>query len=422
MNKLANSLYQIRTKIAFYPTIISLAGLLLAFIIMYLEQLGISAYLMDVAPILVIDNADTAKTVLSTLIGGLISLTVFSFSMVMLLLSQASSNFSPRVLPGIISDEKHQIVLGQYIASIIYNIVILISIEPSKNDYQTPGFSALVGIILAVLCLASFIYFIHHISQAIQVGNILTNIHSRTRAKINGCVKEQQSTSFEFPNTEHWKTYEIQKSGYFYGMLTNDLLNICKEHETKIFIKLFKGEYIVEGSIGFLAEKPLTTVVKNKIINTLLFSHEELIGENYIYGFRQITEIGIKAMSPGINDPGTALNSIDYLTSLLLVLMKKSDFEYIADKNDTNWVLIKCVKFNEVLYNVMAAYRQYCKHDSTVVRKLLKMLLSLKAHVIDSEQMEVIKLELAQLKEDASAGIQNKRDLQKTNEDIVSWS
>ena len=91
----------------------------------YLEQKDISAHIMEIAPALVIDDTDTAKTILSTLIGGLISLTVFSFSMVMVLLNQASSNFSPRVLPGIVSDQKHQIVLGLYIGTILYNIFIL---------------------------------------------------------------------------------------------------------------------------------------------------------------------------------------------------------------------------------------------------------------------------------------------------------
>lgn len=140
MDRLTNFVKQIRNKIAFLPTIISIAGLALAFLMIYLEQINISRYLIDVAPGLVIDDTDTAKTILSTLIGGLFSLTVFSFSMVMVLLNQASSNFSPRVLPGIISDEKHQFVLGQYIATILYNIFILISIEPTENSYQTPGF------------------------------------------------------------------------------------------------------------------------------------------------------------------------------------------------------------------------------------------------------------------------------------------
>lgn len=422
MNRLSNFLSQIRSKIAFYPSVISLAGLTLAFFMIYLEQKNISGYLIDVAPGLVIDSTDTAKTLLSTLIGGLISLTVFSFSMVMVLLNQASSNFSPRVLPGIISDQKHQVVLGQYIATILYNIFILVSIEPTENKYQTPGFSVLVGIILTVLCLASFIYFIHNISQAIQVGNILTNIHNKTKSAIVSIVDDQKVKSFDFPPTDHWDSYTVTKIGYFYGVLKSDLLEICKEQKTKITVELFKGQFILEDTVGIKSEKPLSKAVQEKIMNQLLFSREELVGENYVYGFRQISEIGIKAMSPGINDPGTALNTIDYLTSLFLVLMEKSECEYLQDDDEINWVHIKNVKFSEVLYNVMATYRLYCKHDITVMRKLMHMLRILSFHVVNSNQMAEITIEIELVLVDAKANIENSYDLSKVDSDFVSWS
>lgn len=422
MNRLKNIIHQIRGKIAFYPSLISFIGILLAIFMIYLEKVEISAYLMDVAPGLVINNTDTAKTLLSTLIGGLISLMVFSFSMVMVLLNQASSNFSPRVLPGIISNQRHQVVLGLYIATILYNIFILVSIEPTENAYQTPGFSVLIGIIFTVLCLAAFIYFIHHISQAIQVGNILTNIHKRTSSEIRTIIDGQSQNSFEFPEPKHWKKYTISRSGYFYGILKDDLTKICKGNKIKIIVKLFKGQFILDGKVGILSEKPLSNEIKKEIMDTLLFSNEELVGENYIYGFRQISEIGIKAMSPGINDPGTALNTIDYLTSLFLILMEKRDYEYLPDSDGTNWVQIKSAKFSEVLYNVMATYRLYCKHDITVVRKLMQMLHTLSLHVINSNQMADIKIEMEQLQQDAKSNIENRRDLDKITSDFISWS
>lgn len=390
----------------------------------YLEQQDISEHIMEVAPALVIDDTDTAKTILSTLIGGLISLTVFSFSMVMVLLNQASSNFSPRVLPGIVSDQKHQIVLGLYIGTILYNIFIFISIEPTKDNYQTPGFSVLLGIILVVVCLAAFIYFIHHISQAIQVGNILTAIHSRTKSEIRSIVKNQEKISLKFPEQEHWEAYEINETGYFHGIIEDDLLKLCKDYQTKIAVQLHKGQFILDGTIGFTSEKPIDNDLKEKILNTLLFSHEELIGKNYIYGFRQISEIGVKAMSPGINDPGTALNTIDYLTSLFMDLMRKADFEYLADddQNGENWVLIRSSKFSEVLFNVMATYRLYCKHDITVMRKLMHMLKTLTNHVINSDQLIIIESEINELKKDADNNIENKRDFSTLNSDFISWS
>lgn len=394
----------------------------MAFAMIYVEKLGISEYLMDVAPSLVIDDTDTAKTILSTLIGGLISLTVFSFSMVMLLLSQASSNFSPRVLPGIISDQKHQIVLGQYIATILYNIFILISIEPKENDYQTPGFSVLFGIILAVLCLASFIYFIHHISQSIQVGNILTNIHKRTKTALKAILDAQKDKTEDFPDISSWKSHKIDKTGYFYGTLQKDLLELCKKHETKIHIQLFKGQYILNGTLAFYTQNELDDTAIEEIKKTLLFSHEELVGDYYVYGFRQLSEIGVKAMSPGINDPGTALNTIDYLTSLFLFLMKKWEYEYITDDDGQNWGRLKCTKFSEILYNVMATYRQYCKHDIIVTRKLMQMLQTLTNYVNNDLHKNSLNQEMEELIKDAEKNIKNKRDLNKIDADFNSWS
>ena len=422
MDRIKNIFHKIRNKIAFYPSLIALGGLVLAFFMIYLEKIDISAYLIEVAPGLVINNTDTAKTLLSTLIGGLISLTVFSFSMVMILLNQASSNFSPRVLPGIISDQKHQVVLGLYISTILYNIFILVSIEPTNNSYQTPGFSVLIGIVLTVLCLASFIYFIHHISQAIQIGNILTDIHYKTKSEIEYILEEQKEKSSDFEDTEHWEKNIISKTGYFYGVLKENLLGVCKSHDNKIAINLFKGQFILDGTIGMLSEKPLSGKQEKEIMDALLFSHEELRGENYIYGFRQISEIGIKAMSPGINDPGTALNTVDYLTSLFIILMQKSESEYLNDPDGTNWARIKNVEFSEVLYNVMATYRLYCKHDITVMRKLMYMLRTLESHVINSDQMADIRTEMKQLQLDAESNIENKRDLDKMNSEFISWS
>ena len=377
---------------------------------------------MDIAPGLVIDNTETARTLLSTLIGGLISLMVFSFSMVMILLNQASSNFSPRVLPGIISDEKHQIVLGLDLAVILYNIFILVSIEPKGSTYQTPGFSVLIAIILTVICLASFIYFIHHISQSIQVGTILYSVHSRTK---NGLLKNIESAfkiTNEFPQISNWISISINKAGYFQGVLKDDLLDICLENKLKIAFEIRKGQFVMSDQEGFLVDKPISEEIKEKILKTLIISKEELTGDNYIYGFRQISEIGIKAMSPGINDPGTALNSIDYLTELFTFLMRTTDFEYLVDGDGANYVRLKRNTFQEVLYNVLATYRPYCSHDIIVTGKLFTMLSSLRQRTINSEQSEAISVETDNLKIDMEKMINNERDLAQLTEGFHSWS
>lgn len=422
MNRIKNIFYRVRSKIAFYPTIISVTGILVAFLFIYLEQRGISKYLMDMAPGLVIENTETARTLLSTLIGGLISLMVFSFSMVMILLNQASSNFSPRVLPGIISDEKHQIVLGLYLAVILYNIFILVSIEPTDPSYQTPGFSVLIAIILTVLCLASFIYFIHNISQSIQVGTILYAIHSRTKKSLLEVLETEVKNAIDFPEMHDWAALKLDKTGYFQGALKDDLLDICLENELKIAFIIRKGQFILSNQVGILTNKSISEEIKAKIFKCLIISKEELTGDNYIYGFRQISEIGIKAMSPGINDPGTALNSIDYLTELFTFLMQTRDFEYLSKEDGTNQVRFIRNSFPEVLYNVLATFRPYCAQDIMVTGKLLNMLSSLRQRTVNSQQSDAIVLETDNLKKDMEKMIKNQRDLTQLRDGFHVWS
>ena len=158
-------LVNLTANIGFFPTLFAFGGLVMGFGMLYAESRGVSSFLIEHVPQLVINDADTARTLLSTFIGGIISLMVFSFSMVMLLLNQASSNYSPRILPGLISNKKHQYVLGYYIAVLIYCILILLSVEPTDNKYQLPGFAVIVGIVMSMLVLALFIYFIHSISE-----------------------------------------------------------------------------------------------------------------------------------------------------------------------------------------------------------------------------------------------------------------
>lgn len=420
MDRIKNIFFQVRGKIAFYPTLISIAGVVVAFLFIYMEQRHVSEYLMDIAPGLVIDNTETARTLLSTLIGGLISLMVFSFSMVMILLNQASSNFSPRVLPGIISNEKHQIVLGLYIAVILYNIFILVSIEPTKSNYQTPGFSVLIAIILTIICLAAFIYFIHNISQSIQVGTILNSIHSSTKNRLQNIIDTQELRVF--PSQENWSVSAIDTTGYFQGTLSGDLLETCIDNDLKIALDFRKGQFLLKGYKGIKTNKPISDVVKGKILKSLIFSSEELTGDNYIYGFRQISEIGIKAMSPGINDPGTALNSIDYLTELFSLLMQVDAFEYWMDDKKSLRVLIERNTFSEVLFNVLATYRPYCLGDIIVSQKLLCMLNRLREQVINADQSEAIEEEVTNIEKDLELQIKNSRDLSKIKEGFNSWS
>ena len=416
-NKMLAFINNVKSKIAFYPTLLALAGFLLSFVMAALEEQDVSKKLIETIPQLVLEDGDTALTVLSACIGGLISVMVFSFSMVMLLLSQASSNFSPRLLPGLISDKTHQVVLGTYLATILYNIFTLFSIEPNDEKYTLPGLSILLGIILTILCLCMFIYFIHNISQSIQINNILDSIYEKSKKRLTILLeqeKEVNKTTVEsFPSSDKWKEYTTKESGYLQNISYKNIIKIAIEKETRIHITIPKGFFVLQHVPLLKSEKELDEETLHKILSNINFSRGELVEDNYILAFKQITEIAVKAMSPGINDPGTAINAIDYLTELFALRMQKRDCGIFI--NDEKAVIKNAViPFEDLLYNSMASLRTYCKHDPIIVQKLIWMLQYLeKIDAYKNDYKQNVTHELENLIKDAVASFDSEEDIKK---------
>lgn len=412
-NRIYDFFNTIESKIAFYPTLLAILGLLFALFMMYLEKQGASREVLKIIPQLMVEDGDTALTVLSACLGGLISLMVFSFSMVMLLLSQASNNYSPRLLPGLISDKRHQLILGIFLSSILYIIFTLFSIQPSEEKYTLPGVSVLLGIIFTITCLVAFIYFIHNISQSIQINNILDNIFKEARDRLSNLIETDRDSITYFPNSENWHEYKVGHCGYFQNASTENIVEICEEYDTKIHIIIPKGLFILSNAVFLKSEKELEQDVVDSIISNISFSRGELVEDNYTLAFKQITEIAVKAMSPGINDPGTAINAIDYLTELFSLRMRKND-KSIFTNEEKELLRIAIISFEELTYNIMASLRTYCKHDPIMVQKLLWMLNYLeKQHTADQSYIKVIQKEVDILMSQIKNSLDSEEDYNK---------
>ncbi|AEE20900.1 putative membrane protein [Dokdonia sp. Hel_I_63] len=423
MNKIYTKLKllysQVTGNIGFFPSLIALMGLAFAFLMLYIEEQGVSKYFIDNFPWLVINNADTARTLLSTFIGGIISLMVFSFSMVMLLLNQASSNYSPRILPGLISNKKHQYVLGFYIAVIIYCIIILLSIVPTDDKHQLPGFAVLVGIILSIHVLAAFIYFIHSISQAIQINNITDRIFSAARKRLQTLIdKENEVEGLDiFDDVSDWHGYKSTSSGYLNDIAFDSLSKLAKEQDISIKMLVSKGEFVLVDVPIVKVNKELDEENQDMLQSCFGFSRSEIVKLNYVLGFKQLTEIAVKAMSPGINDPGTAITCIDYLTELFALRMLKKDNSYVVNNDNKAVVSLDTVDFDELIYYIFASLRQYCKADFIMMTKMLTSLYYLKnVETIDDTYKEVINTQAHLVLEDAQTFIKNETDLKNLKE------
>jgi uncharacterized membrane protein len=419
-SRLSKIYFTIIRSIAFYPSLILIGFIAFAIILLYLERRFTNQWLLDNAEFLVIDNVDTARALLGTSVGGIISLMVFSFSMVMMTLNQASSNFSPRLLPGLVSDKRNQSVLGFNLGTIIYNIIVMMNVRPDENAQTINGFTILVGIILSIICLILFVFFIHGISNSIQINNILDRIFRNTKNSLSAIIDaEEQQYEYENGQDINWKSSSSDEAGYFQGVNRKGLLEACDKKGVQMKVIPVKGEYLLPKEELFAVDKKLSDEDIEDLKKYFIFSNNYDASDNYVLGMKQITDVGLKAMSPGINDPGTAIMTIEYLTELIALRMRLRDMELYKEENRDQRILIQAAKFESVLYSIMASYRQYCKHDVTLMRKLLWMLRYLLSQTSACDHYyDDIKNQISILKEDIKDNVSNSTDRKKLFEMI----
>lgn len=407
--KFLKKLYrQILASIAFYPVLISFGFLIFGFIITSVESVEVVNELKEKIPYLIIRDPDVAQTILSTMIGGIFSLTVFSFSMVMVVLNQASSNYSPRLLPGLISNKKHQIILGVYIGTLLYNVLILISLGASDISKNSVGLSTMIAAIFGVVCVSLFVYFIDTISKSIQIYNIIDKISANSYNFLEEKIEKQEESSGE---SQWWRVIRSNKTGYYKGFDSSLMSDYFEENKNVLEILPYKDQHIWEGMpIMHIKEKIPDDELKSLLL-CFHFSPDKHEDNSYTGGMIKLMEVAVKAMSPGINDPGTAIDAVTKIGPLLDKSFKifPKTAEYLYDDK------LKLIKNNvtpdELMRLIIQPIRQYAKQDSSVMYVLINTLLYIKNdNSVLTQGRIAVNRELELVRKDITESIFNEGD------------
>ena len=375
--RITNIYREIINSIGFYPSLLSVAFLFFAVLTMSVEYLAPIEQFKTLISFILVDSAENARTILSTLAGSIISLTVFSFSMVMVVLNAASASLSPRVVPGLITRKSHQMVLGFYLGSIIYSIIMLININKLDNgNTAIPSLGVLFALVFGLISLGLFVFFIHSISKAIQVDNVLNGLFRQTKKEIQDIINMQDENPVDnFPEFSNWHSINSTTEGYYKGVHTNKLCALLADENIELFITVKQGYFTVKGYPFLKCNKDISEneALIEKILDCFIFYIEEYISDHYRYGLTQISEIAVKAMSPGINDPGTAVKSIDMLSILLIDRLKINAINYACNQSEASPLLyFHETSFDELLHDNFTPLRNYAKGDAYVMTNVIE--------------------------------------------------
>lgn len=390
LRKLREMLRPIYNSIGFLPSFMCFLFFFLALFAIRLEQTGLDQWLSEHFSWTQIDTADTARSIMGTIASGVISLTVFSFSMVMVVLSQATSNFSPRLLPGLISDRRNQSVLGVYLGTIIYAMVLMFNVRAVENNYEVPSVAVLLGVILMGLCMMLFIFFIHGISSSIQISTVLQNIYDKTQNYLS--LAEESHTDLPAPYEILHHPIYAPTSGYLQEIRQQALIKCCQEKNILLGMAQIQGDFVMKDEILCYTDRPVTDPETIDLIqNHFVFYNGEWIADNYIYGFKHLSEVAVKALSPGINDPATAVSVLNHLGVLFRKYLTVQEYKPLVDTQGKVRLILRNHHLFELLQKTLGPIRFYGKEDVQVMERLFWLMQQLLQHCeVESARSEAL--------------------------------
>jgi uncharacterized membrane protein len=274
-------------------------------------------------------SADAAQQVLTTLAAAVITVVGLVFSITIVALTLASTQFGPRMLRNFIRDRGTQLTLGTFVATFLYMVLALVAISPGPHGDFVPHLSITVALGLTVVDLAMLIYFINHIAKAIQLpqviaavaGDLARAIEAQGGADAHAVDGRERGLSAAeiLSRMEHTgAVIRTPESGYLQYLRHDRLIRIAREADAVIHLPYRPGHFLVQGH-------PLATVwpaeaaphVAENLGRSQVTGPYRTLTQDISFGFDQLVEIAIRALSPAVNDTFTALTCIDWLSDCL---------------------------------------------------------------------------------------------------------
>ncbi|NML18166.1 DUF2254 domain-containing protein [Azohydromonas caseinilytica] len=404
---------RLQASLWFVPTLVVAGCMALA--VLLVESHGwVEADLAARWPRLFGAGTDGARSMLSAIATSMITVAGVVFSVTIVALSLASSQYSPRVLRNFMSDRPTQLVLGMFVGIFAYCLVVLRTV---RSDDDGPGFlpslAVMGGVVLALFGVAMLIYFIHHVATSIQVSSILQRIARDTGEAIDRLFPEalgrglpaDESCLDELPT--RWHDVPAPATGYLVGVDDDGLLTLASRLGRVVQLAHCIGDFVIEGQplVRVSGGYPLDGPEARALCGLFAVQPQRTVHQDAAYGLQQIVDVALKALSPGINDPATALMCIDHLGALLLRLGGRRIPSPCRSDGGGLRVVARGPGFEDLAALALDPIAEHARGETAVLGKLLHTLSMLGAGLRDPRQLHALRRRLALLCEAIAHGV-----------------
>jgi uncharacterized membrane protein len=326
-------------------------------------------------------DPQVAQVILAGIAGSIMTVVSIVFAILLMTLTLASMQFSPRIIVSFSRDQVTQWTLGIFLGTFLYCMAALPAAHALPHPFA-PVITVIGAIGLAIVCVGLLLFFIHHISQAISVNQIVDRIAFETERAIDEVMPlARRPGSVEVGSQEDPQTWTApilsDVSGYIRYVDLKQLLSIASEHHLRVRLVRRVGQFVPAGVPLLMANKAENITKENSAAFRAAFDFgpSRTLQQDIEFGVLQIVDIALKAISPAVNDPTTAISCVDQLSRLLIRFTARQMPDAILyDIQGVPRVNIQWIDCERLLDSAFEQIRMYSKGDVAVSLRLLRAL------------------------------------------------
>jgi len=330
-------------------------------------------------------GAAGARGMLSTIAGSMMSVVGVTFSMTLVALAMASSQYTSRVLRNFMRSRLTQTVLGVFAGIFTYCLIVLRTIRGGDEGEFVPNLAVFIGFVLAVGGVGVLIFFIHHVASSIQASSIIASVAHETIHAIDRLFPKHLGQESDDTKDDHtpdplieWKWIPVptRESGYIQSVDSAGLLRLARELKTVVRMDCGIGEFVVENTaLVSVALEDLPSKEKIAALQaTFGIGRHRSVEQDAAFGIRQLVDVALKALSPGINDTTTAVTCVDYLSAILSRLAPQQIPSSHRYENGEFRVIAKGPSFQSLLSDAFDQIRESARGNVAILLQLLAAL------------------------------------------------
>lgn len=356
----------------------------------------------------VVSDPQAAKLILGAIAGAAITIISISFSITIVVLSIASQQYSPRLLQNFMRQNDTKIILGIFISTFIY-CLISIGLTQDSNQYEAAfTMIAFIGLLLGILSLMAFIYFINFVIQSISLSNIIYHIEKDIISTISKFYPDASSDADleyglgSFDHEPCQLMVRASETGYLQSINYDQLLSVAASYHCRIKVLYHVGDYVIENTTLceiFYDKAELSSNEVTLILDQFFVRNDRKVGEDILFPINQLVDIAVKALSPGVNDPKTAINCMDTLAKVMVFLSQRKAMPSQLMRNQEICIMRPVYTYEDLIkasfrniYDNAKNSRVVLEHFMYIISKLLeipsnqafKAALAQEAHIIRS--------------------------------------